>query len=114
MIRIFYNGTAICGYDMENYNELNKSSYQMIKHGLKCGKSLEQQKKDYKEQLDAWENEISKYPIVNLNVIRLVAKKFDMEIGDFLFHFNINILALLRLKVIKNDDNNGTLFIGIK
>jgi hypothetical protein len=108
----FYNGTAFPIAIQSNLEEQKKQVEEMIMLGLKTGVSLKEQIKDYKEQLDKIEACLYKH--CNPSSAKGL-KKVEQELGrnedSILAIWQINILALLRLKAIKDDDNNGTINI---
>jgi hypothetical protein len=106
------NGTAFPIAIQSDLEEQKKQVEEMILLGLKTGVSLKEQIKDYKEQLDKIEACLYKH--CNPSSAKGL-KKVEQELGrnedSILAIWQINILALLRLKAIKDDDNNGTINI---
>lgn len=115
----YYKGTTFPQYlEGENvaYN-MKKYANEMIIMGLRNNVSLEEQKKDYKEQLDMIEEvifevfgkkgtgnekECKKY-------LNEIAEHFNSAIEDIQSMWMLNICALLKLKVIEDDNMNGIL-----
>ena len=77
--------------------------------GLKHGVSLKQQKKDYKEQLDTMEGLLFKYSKHNTTEVGLkkMSKELNLPLNVIYTFWVNNISALLKMKVIKNDNMNG-------
>ena len=85
----------------------------MIILGMRMGVSMEQQKIDYKEQLDLIEEtfcEISQGRAMDENTLKTAVKILKANSVDELYAmWCLNICALLKMKVIKDDCNNGIL-----
>ena len=128
--RAFYKGTSIqCPYvDADGYMKLtHKGSNHVMVESLKADCSLETQKKMYIKQLDAIEKGLCKYQ--GIHGLGYEMKGDDVwkwldEVGQLsglnvtgkmvLALWFMNIAALLKLKVIENDDKNGWLVTKIK
>ena len=116
----FYKGSAfpIANYK-ENVGEITMGlANEMIVTGLKSGFSMEDQKRDYKLQLDAmeqaiWDNTTDSRnaydtldkAIESLNALGLKIRGYD----EFHTMWSLNVCALLKMKVINNDNDNGIL-----
>ena len=116
-VLFFYNGTAfhqmVDAPDLEE--KMIKNANEMIVLGLKHGVSLEEQKKDYKEQLDLMEQTLcdtAQGKMMDADTIDRAAKKMCISIDTFYSMWCLNICALLKMKVIKNDNDNGMLIGG--
>jgi hypothetical protein len=113
----YYKGTTYpLLIDAPNLQEtMFNQAHEMIVRSLKDGLSLEQQKKHYKENLDLWEQTLcdeAKEELINEAVInRAIVKLGFSDRHYFMALWCLNICALLKLKVIKNDNNNGVLCI---
>jgi hypothetical protein len=114
-VLFFYKGTAFPQIvDIPNLVEkMTKSSNDMIIRGIKNGFTIEQQKKDYKEQLDLWEQtlcvEAKGMEMDDDSIDRaMVSMGFDNR-QMFYSMWCLNICALLKMKVINNDNENGIL-----
>lgn len=101
MAMAFYKGTAcpLIIYNEKDMNEIINMSHEMIKNGLIYGHSLEEQIVDYINQL--------RYMV---NLLAEEEKKgndkqpLDLEMLPIYW---MNVIALLKLKVIESDDMNG-------
>ena len=116
-VLFFYNGTAfpqmVDAPDLEE--KMIKNANEMIVLGLKHGVSLEEQKNDYKEQLDLMEQTLcdtAQGKMMDADTIDRAAKKMCISIDTFYSMWCLNICALLKMKVIKNDNDNGMLIGG--
>ena len=116
-VLFFYNGTAfpqmVDAPDLEE--KMIKNANEMIVLGLKHGVSLEEQKKDYKEQLDLMEQTLcdtAQGKMMDADTIDRASKKMCISIDTFYSMWCLNICALLKMKVIKNDNDNGMLIGG--
>lgn len=91
---IFYKGTMgpMRIFSEEGLDMMYNLSNDMIKEGLKHGFSLKEQGEDYKNQLDVLENKLYN------------SETLDQE--ESLLYW-LNVLALIKLKIISNDDMNG-------
>ena len=113
-VLFFYKGTTFP--KIVDIPDLEKIMFQgadvMIARGLRMGVSMEEQKKDYKEQLDLMERtfcDISQGKMLDDKVVEKAAKSLGISKHDFYYFWCVNICALLKMKVIKNDDMNGIL-----
>jgi len=116
--RFFYKGTqfpiALVGENTAQ--EIIKNANEMIIMGLRNNISLEEQKKAYKKQLDMIEQKLFDIGSTqNKSKIEKgltnIAKYFNSTIDDIHSLWMLNVCALLKLKVIENDDMNGLLTI---
>jgi len=116
--RFFYKGTcfpiALVGENKEQ--EIIKNANEMIIMGLKNNISLEEQKKDYKEQLDMIEQKLFDMGSTqNKSKVKKgltnIAKYFNDTIDNIHILWMLNVCALLKLKVIENDNMNGLMTI---
>ena len=111
----FYKGTAFPQVVDNPHLEakMMESATEMIVLGLKHGVSMEQQKKDYKEQLDAMEQRLcdfAKNKIMDESVIDRAMVSLGIESRDHFYSaWCLNVCALLKMKVIKDDNENGIL-----
>ena len=108
----FYKGTPFPQVASDrNAGEVSmKKAGEMIVLGLKHVVSLEQQKKDYKEQLDMMEERLSVNEINDESVVNRAMLSLGLESRDIFYSaWVLNICALLKMNVIKNDENNGVL-----
>ena len=112
----FYNGTAyptVCMYDMDFPKEAND----MIVSGLKMGVSLKQQGIDYKTQMDLLEgtlNRLSNGKPVTKEVITKFCEYFERDESLLMAIWYMDVIALEKLKVIKNDNMNGMSYVSVK
>ena len=110
MVLLFYKGTSL-PYDTEFYDKVLPNASEMIQNGLKEGESRKKQIQDYIEQLDFLEQSI-----VNCKTPYYSNREIEVLWGDqYEKYFSIwflNILALLELGGLKNDNMNGTMFLG--
>jgi len=109
----FYNGTA---FPIVSTSDMSfpKMSYAMIVLGLRDGVSLQQQGKDYKQQMDHMEGElckITKGEMIKQCHINKWCKGLGQTEDELMFLWYLNVIALEKLKVIKNDNMNGMMYI---
>ena len=115
----YYKGTTFPQYlKGENIAEdMKKTANEMIIMGLRNNVSLEEQKKDYKEQLDMIEEVmceiIGNKSTQNKKECKKYLNKIAEYIGEPIDDINslwmLNICALLKLNVIEDDNMNGIL-----
>jgi len=90
-----------------------ENAKEMIVLGMKHGVSMEQQKKDYKDQMDLMEKTLfdeAKGKMMDKHIIKRAMRKLGIsDIEYFCSTWCLNICALLKMKVIENDENNGML-----
>jgi len=109
----YYNGTAfpvVSSADMDFIKQTND----MIVAGLKNGVSLKQQGIDYKEQMDLLEstlNRLSNGNMVTPNIVNNFCEYFGKTEGELFVIWYMNVIALEKLKVIKNDRMNGMMYM---
>ena len=84
-----------------------KTANDMIIMGLRCGISINEQIKDYTSQLDTIEGLLFKYCNRNAKGIKKVCKELKKTDDELQALWSLNICALLKLKVIENDNMNG-------
>ena len=110
MVLLFYKGTSL-PYDTEFYDKVLPNASEMIRNGLKAGESRKTQIQDYIEQLDFLEQSI-----VNCKTPYYSNREIEVLWGDqyeqYVSIWFLNILALLELGGLKNDNMNGTMFLG--
>ena len=110
-VLVFYKGTPL-QYSNKQYDLMHRKGNEMIVSGLRNGVSLEQQKKDYLNQLDFIEEKICF--ISNNDEIfeeKLIANWGKEEYLKSKMLWFMNIEALIKLKVLNDDDKNGFLVI---
>ena len=111
---LFYKGTAL-GFPYERQTKLIALWESTITTGLRSGISIEQQKKEIKEDLDEMEKWISAIMgeggYTNADVERKLGEK---DYTLLLNKWGLNVVCGLKLKVIVNDDKNGHLFMCVK
>jgi len=111
---LFYKGTSL-QFPYEQRDELIALWESTIVCGLRCGVSIEQQKKNCKEDLDELEEWIvgmvggKEYD--NNDIQKKIGKK-DFKL--LLNKWGLNVVCGLKLKVINNDNMNGHQFISEK
>jgi hypothetical protein len=112
----FYKGTAFPMYRAGNSvsvsSETTKVAMDMILLGLKQGVSRETQITDYKTKLDEIEQLLCKHcnPSSEAGLQRFA--KIMNDTSDRIYSlWSLNICALLILKVLKHDNENGFLTI---
>jgi hypothetical protein len=106
----YYNGTPL--QMLISVEQAMKSGREMIKLGLQMGESMETQKKDYKEQLDIMEQElVDAFGVVERRTLRDVQRLWGDKFESNLSLWYMDIAALLIMKVIKDDNDNGFLVI---
>jgi hypothetical protein len=104
---MYYNGTP-CPWVLSKQSELEMlkiNAEEMIKLGLKHGVSLKQQMSDYKGQMDIMEKRMynsGKKSKTGFPEVGVLSEK-DMSL------WWLNMFALIRLKVVKEDNDNGLL-----
>ena len=114
-VLFFYNGTAfpqmVDAPDLEE--KMIKNANEMIVLGLKHGVSLEEQKKDYKEQLDLMEQTLCDTAQGKMMDDASIDRAWViLGLKDRQHFYNLwclDVCALLKMKVIKNDNENGIL-----
>ena len=108
MVLLFYKGTSL-PYDTEFYDKILPKASKMIRNGLKAGVSRNTQIQDYIEQLDFLEQSLVNS---NLSHTREIEGLWGDQYKRYSVVWILNILALLELGFLKNDNMNGTLFLG--
>ena len=115
-VSFYYKGTAhpvvVDIPDLDVY--MMKMANKMIVDGMKCGDSIEKQKIYYKEQLDYWEKTIYEQASggeITEDVLERVSNILKISKDSFYNMWCLNICALLKLKVINDDNNNGILCV---
>tara|TARA_R110002110_G_scaffold385516_1_gene597122 strand:+ start:133 stop:585 length:453 start_codon:yes stop_codon:yes gene_type:complete len=109
----FYNGTAypnVCMIDCD----FPKAANDMIVSGLKMGVSLKQQGIDYKKQMDLLEgtlNRLSNGKQITKEVITKFCEYFEQDESLLMSCWYMDVIALEKLKVIKNDNFNGMSYV---
>ena len=115
----YYKGTTFPQFlEGENVaDNMKKIANEMIVEGLRNNVSLEEQKEDYKEQLDMIEGVM--YEIIGnkstqnkkecKKYLNKIAEYIGKPIEDIHSLWMLNICALLKLKVIEDDNMNGIL-----
>ena len=109
----YYNGTAypVVRQGLVNFKKLTND---MIVAGLKNGVSLKQQGIDYKKQMDLMErtlNRLSNGNMITQMVVDNFCKYFEKDEDELFVIWYMNVIALEKLKVIKNDHMNGMLYM---
>ena len=121
-VLFFYKGTAFpCVIDAPDFEEqMMKGANKMIISGMKNGFSMEQQKQDYQAQLHFIEQTLQDNSQGGRVDEKGLLKAFQGELKKMHAHDSIDsihviwcldICALLKMKVIENDENNGILRI---
>jgi hypothetical protein len=115
-VLFFYKGTAhpqvIDAPDVEEY--LMKQANDMILLGMRQGVSMKQQKADYIEQLDMMEQALVKAANgnpLNEKATLKAAKIVGQTADKFYYWWCLNICALIKMKVLKDDNDNGIMRI---
>jgi hypothetical protein len=114
-VLFFYNGTSFPQLvDVPDLDlKMAESAKNMIELGLKHGVSLAEQKKDYKEQLDRMEQflceEARGNEMDDASIDRAMVRLGFANRQKFYSMWCLNICALIKMKVIKNDNENGIL-----
>ena len=107
----FYNGTCFPVSSDCPHEQMMEKAKEMIVLGMRHGVSMEEQKKDYKEQMDLMEKTLydeARGKMIDELIIKRTMRKLGISKIEF-FHSTwcLNICALLKMKVIENDENNG-------
>ena len=102
----YYKGTAfpLC-YTNPTFDKIMEHAHNMIETGILHGDSLKQQKQTYLTQLDMIESSLCKH---NGELTKLV-KDIGQTEDELYAVWQLDICALLIMKVIKEDDDNGTM-----
>ena len=102
----YYKGTAfpLC-YTNPTVEKIMEHAHNMIETGILHGDSLKQQKQTYLTQLDMIESSLCKH---NGELTKLV-KDIGQTEDELYAVWQLDICALLIMKVIKEDDDNGTM-----
>ncbi len=114
----FYKGSCFpISDDTENLVETMMGfANKMIVAGLRAGVGIEEQKTDYKNQMDAMEQAIFDntkdarvdYDTLDKAMESLKVKGLVFEdIDAFYRMWSLNVCALLKMNVINNDNDNG-------
>ena len=114
-VLFFYNGTAfpqvVDAPDLEQM--FHKNANEMILRGIRDGFSIEQQKKEYKKQLDLMDQTLCDTAqgkmMDDTSIDRAWVRLGLKDRQQFYRLWCLNICALLKMKVIKNDNENGVL-----
>jgi hypothetical protein len=108
----FYKGTAhpqvIDAPDVEE--SFMTQANEMIILGMRQGVSMKQQKTDYIEQLDIMEQALFKAANgkpLNKKTILKAAAAVGQTADEFYCLWCLNICALIKMKVLKDDNENG-------
>ena len=102
----YYKGTCfpLC-YTNPTVEKIMEHAHNMIETGILHGDSLKQQKQTYLTQLDMIESSLCKH---NGELTKLV-KDIGQTEDELYAVWQLDICALLIMKVIKEDDDNGTM-----
>ena len=108
----FYKGTAFPTliHTPTPVKDMRERANEMIILGMKHGVTLDEQKKDYFEQLDLIEKtlcETSKQGRIDEKTIKNACKLLGEDKDRVYITWCLNICALLKLKAIKDDNMNG-------
>jgi len=109
---LFYKGTALA-FPYDSQARLIALWESTIIDSLRSGVSIEQQKKECIEDLDAMEKFIC--DMMGRERLGYTNKDIENKIGEeeyskLLHIWGLNVVCGLKLKVIVNDDMNGHLF----
>ena len=109
IVLLFYKGTSL-SYDTEFYDKTLPNASEMIQNCLKAGESRKTLIQVYIRELGFLEESI-----VNCKT-PYTTRDIQIHWGDQYEQYSavwiLNILALLELGVLKNDNMNGTMFLG--
>jgi hypothetical protein len=100
----YYKGTPI--QMLISIEDAMEHAQEMIDKGLALGMSIESQKKDYKEQLDNLEQELVDTFGDTHYTIRDILRIWENDLPKLSIWY-LDIAALLIMKEIKNDNENG-------
>ena len=108
----FYKGTAFPTliHTANPVKDMRERANEMIILGMKHGITLDEQKKDYFEQLDLIEEtlcETSNKGRIDEKTIKRACKLLGEDTDSVYITWCLNICALLKLKAIKDDEMNG-------
>ena len=115
----FPMGTTEKGANQYKFSkDITKGSIEMIMAGLKDGISKEEQIKDYLEQLNQIEGEMCKIEKVvkdgwvmeTQKCLDMLCDRFGKDDLELMTMWCLNINALIVMKALKNDNDNGVLF----
>ncbi len=110
---LFYKGTAL-SFPYEAQTRFIAMWESTIIDGLRAGVSIEQQKKECKEDLDQMEKWIcdmmgrGRVGYTNEDIAKKIGEE---DYSKLLFKWGLNVVCGLKLKVIVSDDKNGHLFV---
>jgi len=115
-VLFFYKGTShpqvIDAPDAEEH--FMKQANEMILLGMRQGVSMKQQKADYIEQLDIMERalfNVSNGELLTKKAILKAAEIVGQTADKFYCLWCLNICALIKMKVLKDDNENGIMRI---
>ena len=115
-VLFFYKGTShpqvIDAPDVEEYTM--KQANEMILLGMRQGVSMKQQKADYIEQLDMMEQALFKAAnggLLTKKATLKAAESVGLTADKFYHWWCLDICALIKMKAIKDDNENGIMRI---
>lgn len=108
----FYKGTAFPTliHTPTPVKDMRERANEMIILGMKHGVTLDEQKKDYFEQLDLIEKVLcatSNKGRIDEKTVKKACKLMKKDEDSVYIIWCLNICALLKLKAIKDDNMNG-------
>jgi phage regulator Rha-like protein len=115
-VLFFYKGTShpqvVDAPDVEEY--IMKKANEMILLGMRHGVSMKQQKADYIEQLDMMEHALftaANGGLLTKKAILKAAESVGQTADKFYYWWCLDICALIKMKAIKDDNENGIMRI---
>ena len=106
----FYNGTSLQKYPLNSVEVLQKNANDMIIKGLKYGHDIKEQIRHYTLQLKTMEEamvRICNGGMMNDKAYQRWAQELGRDEKGLAATWHLDVAALIKLKAIKDDNNNG-------
>jgi hypothetical protein len=108
---LYYNGTGIyIPIASEKQDNAIKAAEDTIATGLRLGVSLDTIKTNTMQDLNEMESWINTTFPNGYTDDDLINNMGEAKYKNFVFKWTINVICALKLKLIKNDNNNGHLY----
>ena len=109
----FYNGSA-CPIVLRYEVGFPQLANDMLESGLRMGISLKQQGINYKKQMDLLESTLTRLcdgKGYTQEIVDKFCDYFEKGEAELMSVWYMDVIALEKLKVIKNDNRNGMLYV---